>query len=313
MRLTGRLHGPGPKLSVIVVVYNMRREAPRTLLSLSAGYQKGVGADEYEVIVVENGSPEPLGEDEVELTGPNFHYLRIEDASPSPAAAINRGAALATAPNIAVMIDGARMATPGVITRALELLERFPNPIVATIALHLGPEAQFLSMVNGYDRAEEDRLLNSIGWPAAGYRLFEIGALAPSSSMGWFAPLAESNLLFMRRAMFDRIGGMDEQFSIRGGGYVNLDFYNRACEQPDAQLFCLLGEATFHQMHGGVMTNQPEELTKAASLDYVREYERIRNKPFVRTPHMHTLYGDARVETLQMIHDTSRIMLPRVE
>jgi glycosyltransferase involved in cell wall biosynthesis len=303
------LHRPGPKLSVIVVVYNMRREAPRTLFSLSAGCQEGVGADQYEVIVVDNGSTDPLDEEMVRMTGPNFRYLRIEDASPSPAGAINRGAALSTAPNIALMIDGARMATPGVIVHALEILELFPNPIVSTIALHLGPEVQFRSMLKGYDKAEEDRLLDSIGWPAAGYRLFEIGALAPSSNEGWFAPLAESNLVFMPRPLFDRVGGMDERFAIRGGGIVNLDFYNRVCEQPETQLFCLLGEATFHQLHGGVMTNLREDLAQVEMQDYLREYERIRDKPFARTQRMHMLYGESRPEALSLIRETSETVL----
>ena len=235
--------------------------------------------------------------------------MRIEDASPSPGNAVNRGVALSTAPNVAVMIDGARMTTPEFIARALELLERFPNPVVSTIALHLGPEVQFRAMVKGYDRAEEDRLLETIGWPSAGYRLFEIGVLAPSSRKGWFAPLAESNLVFMPRAAFDRLGGMDEQFAIRGGGFVNLDFYKRACEQPASQLFCLLGEATFHQIHGGVMTNRPEELARAELEDYNLEYERIRQKPFERSPRMHMLYGEARPEAMQLVRDTAELML----
>ena len=43
-------------LSVVVVFYNMRREAERTLQSLSRAYQRGIDDLDYEVIVVENGS-----------------------------------------------------------------------------------------------------------------------------------------------------------------------------------------------------------------------------------------------------------------
>ena len=43
-------------LSVVVVFYNMRREAARTLHSLSRAYQQGIDDLDYEVIVVENGS-----------------------------------------------------------------------------------------------------------------------------------------------------------------------------------------------------------------------------------------------------------------
>ena len=45
-----------PDLSVVMVVHNMRREAPRSLRSLSPRYQQGLDGRHYEVIVVENGS-----------------------------------------------------------------------------------------------------------------------------------------------------------------------------------------------------------------------------------------------------------------
>ena len=60
------------KLSVVVVVYNMRRAAARTLLSLSARYQRGISSEDYEVIVVENGSSAPLDRDAISALGSNF-------------------------------------------------------------------------------------------------------------------------------------------------------------------------------------------------------------------------------------------------
>ena len=51
---------PRLAVSVVVVVYNMPREAPRTLHSLSASYQRHIDADDYEVIVVDNGSNPPF-------------------------------------------------------------------------------------------------------------------------------------------------------------------------------------------------------------------------------------------------------------
>ena len=94
-----------PELSVVVVVYDMGREAPRTLESLAVPYQQQMATSTYEVIVVDNGSPEPLPETLVRDMGPNFFYHYIEDASPSPASAINRGAALARGKILGIMID----------------------------------------------------------------------------------------------------------------------------------------------------------------------------------------------------------------
>jgi len=46
-----------PHLSIIVAAYDMQREIHRTLLSLSEKYQENISKDDYEVIVLDNGSP----------------------------------------------------------------------------------------------------------------------------------------------------------------------------------------------------------------------------------------------------------------
>ena len=63
------VHGRRPALSVIVVVYRMRREAPRTLYTLSPEYQRRARPDSYEVVVVENPSDQMLSADEVTSLG----------------------------------------------------------------------------------------------------------------------------------------------------------------------------------------------------------------------------------------------------
>lgn len=54
-----------PKNSVLAVVYNMLREVPRTLQFTLAPYQKEVTADDYEILLLDNGSSEPVVEDEL--------------------------------------------------------------------------------------------------------------------------------------------------------------------------------------------------------------------------------------------------------
>src|SRR5581483_9041619 len=51
------------------------------------------------------------------------------------------------------------------------------------------------------------------------------------------------------------LGGFDERFASPGGGYVNLDAYRRALDLPRTRLIVLLGEGTFHQVHGGAATS----------------------------------------------------------
>ena len=71
-----------PALSVVVVVYNIPREAPRTLLTLSASYQRHIDADDYEVIVVDNGSKPPFDPALIESLSGNFRLIRIDPAPP---------------------------------------------------------------------------------------------------------------------------------------------------------------------------------------------------------------------------------------
>lgn len=274
-RLSGKT---SPMLSIIVVAYNMAREIERTLQSLASDYQQSIGPDQYEVIVVDNGSSEPLTPAAIERFGPQFQLLRIDDALPSPAQAINRAAEQARGQQLGIIIDGARMLSPGVLHWALQAFRLTPDAIVSALGFHLGPEHQRESSQRGYGQALEDELLQRIDWPNDGYRLFEIACLAGSSRFGWHAPLAESNCLFVTRDLFDALGGYEERFTSPGGGLVNLDFYKRACETPDTTLYYLVGEGCFHQWHGGVTTGGAE----AENYRYhhlQEEYESVRGKP----------------------------------
>ena len=107
----------------------------------------------------------------------------------------------------------------------------------------------------GYDEAAEDRLLADLDWEHDGYRLFSAATLAASSARGWFRPMGESNGLFMPAALWQELGGLDEGFALPGGGLSNHDLFRRACELDDVQLVVLLGEGTFHQIHGGAATS----------------------------------------------------------
>jgi hypothetical protein len=242
-------------LSVIVVFHDMHREAPRTLATLAPGYQRGVTAADYEVLAVDVGSARPLEASRVAKHGPAFRLLHAPAAA-SPAAAVNEAARQAAGDAVALCIDGARMLSPGIVAGMLAALRMFRDPVVATLAWHLGPKVQNESILEGYDQAAEDRLLASIDWQADGYELFRIATLAASSGSGWFRPISESNCLALPRPAWEALGGLDERFVSPGGGFVNLDFYRRACDRA-AELVMLLGEGSFHQVHGGVATNAP--------------------------------------------------------
>ncbi|GIU89466.1 MAG: hypothetical protein KatS3mg010_0565 [Acidimicrobiia bacterium] len=269
---------PTLDLSVVVVFYDMRREAQRTLHSLSRAYQQGIDDRTYEVIVVENGSHEEqrLGEDFVESFGAEFRYIDLgADARPSPVYALNRGVAESVGRSLALMIDGAHVLSPGVLRYGLLALEAYAPAVVATQPWYLGPGQQSETMTTGYDQDREDRLLEAIGWPDDGYRLFEIGHFA--SDRDWFDGMWESNCIFVPRAVLEQVGGFDESFAMPGGGYANLEFYERVGASPGVTLATILGEASFHQVHGGTTTNQadPEERRRRIA-GYAEHYRELR-------------------------------------
>lgn len=282
-----------PDVSVVVVVYNMPREAPRTLYSLSGAYQRHINPDEFEIIVVDNGSTPPLDPGIIASLSGNFRWIRVDEALPSPAHAINQAFQEARGDIIGVMIDGARVVTPGLVHFARHGARIYDKAVVATLGWYLGPDLQWRSIESGYDSGKEDALLESIGWPDDGYRLFEIGTMDESSVNGWLKPISESNALFLRREFWEALGGMDERFDAPGGGLLNLDTFNRALGSPGAELVILLGEATFHQLHGGTNTNSPLVRQHDNWTRWGSQYRSIRGRPWelTRPKHAPTYIG----------------------
>jgi hypothetical protein len=210
------------------------------------------------------------------------------------------------------MIDGARILSPGVLKYARLAGLAFTEPIIATLGWHLGPDVQMRSILDGYDRAVEDRLLASIDWPNDGYRLFDVSSFAGSSNMGWFLPIVESNCLFLYRHTFERLGGYDERFERPGGGLVNIDFYKRACELPGSTLVTIVGEGSFHQIHGGVATNVPEETNQRLWKEWEADYADIRGTRYERPNRVSEYVGHVPPQALKWIAQSAAIALRSV-
>lgn len=264
-----------PALSVVVVAYDMARELPRTLRSLAPDRQAGVGADDYEVIVVDNGSPVPVDADQLAGFGATVRVLRLDPAPPSPARAANAGIAAAAGDLVGLVIDGARLASPGLLATALLGARLADRPVVTAPAWHLGSVPHMRAAEVGYDQAAEDELLAGSGWDEDGYRLFAVSTFAGSGWRGIFGPMGESSSLFLPSDLWRELGGLDERFDLPGGGLVNHDLYRRACGRPGTRLVQLLGEGTFHQYHGGAATSR-----RYAWPEMHAQYEAIRGEPY---------------------------------
>ncbi len=280
----------------------MGRELPRTLATLSPDYQRD--APDYEVIVVDNGSPTPVPNYLLDPL-PNAKLIRLDPAPGSPARACNVGIEAASADTVGVFIDGARMASPGVVANAHAAM-RTERTIVSTLAFHLGSEPQMQSAKRGYDQQVEDRLLASIDWHRDGYELFTVSVFAGSSHRGWFGPMGESNGLFLSAALWQEVGGFDESFDRPGGGLVNHDLYRRTCELPYTDLTVLLGEGTFHQYHGGASTSGRDLHDELWA-----EYESIRGRPFVPPTKAASYYGSVAPQSLPHLLRSAELAQPR--
>jgi len=281
------------ELSVLVVFHNMRREAQRTLHSLSRAYQRGIADLDYEVIAIENGSDpsERLGEELVSSFGPEFRYVDMgAESRPSPAFALNRGVETSRGRTIAFMIDGAHILTPGVLQFAVKGSRAHEPAVVATQQWYLGPGQQVDTVAEGYGREYEDRLLDRIRWPTDGYRLFEIGHFV--GNRDWLDGMWESNCLFVPRKVAQQVGSLDERFELPGGGFANLDLYERAIATPGLNLVTLLGEGSFHQAHGGTTTNEQDATDRASRLTAYRdEYMDLKGRPYRTASRFHYVGG----------------------
>jgi cephalosporin hydroxylase len=269
-------------LSVVVVFYNMAREAARTLTSLSRSYQRGVEDLVYEVIVVDNGSDpdQRLSEADVRAHGPEFRLVTVEDAVASPTVALNLGVSRSRGAAVAVMIDGAHVLTPGVFRHALTALRTYEPAVVAVQHWYVGPGQQGDAQQAGYDQEIEDRLFSGISWPTDGYRLFEIGHFI--GDRDWFDGITESNCLFVPRHLLEQVGAFDDSFDMAGGGYANLELFERLHAHPGVNPTSLLGEATFHQFHGGTTTNVADEAVRRDRVfSFGEHFRQVRGRSLV--------------------------------
>ena len=292
-------------LSIIVNFFNNQREAENTLHSMTRGYQSLPAGIPYEVIAVDNGSKRPLSPDRVSAFGPEFRYKYVTTTSVSPVEAINAACRDARGEEVLVVIDGAHILSPGILKRTMDAFSLFPAPFVATVPFHLGPKHQNESTLEGYDQKAEDQFLLQYDWKRNGYELFKLAGAFADDNGGWFGCLFESGCFGMRKSDYFALGGLDERFQSRGGGIVNLDFFNRALTQKHLEYVMLLGEGTFHQVHGGVSSNATRQTHPWEQ--FTQEYQRIKGmayKQVIRRPYH---LGVVRTEALHIAKSSAEI------
>ena len=86
----------------------------------------------------------------------------------------------------------------------------------------------------------------------------------------------------MPRHLLEQSGGFDDSFSMPGGGYANLDLFERLGSSPGVNVASLLGEGTFHQVHGGTTTNVADAAVRRDLVTSYREhFDELRGRGLV--------------------------------
>jgi hypothetical protein len=300
-------------VSFVLIAYDMPIQAQNTIRSLLPDYQRGARFEEYEVLIVENESANTISSDFLNTLPPNFSYHLRKETEPTPIHAINYGLERARGDNVCVMIDGARLLTPGVVKNTILGHRLSTSALVTVPGYHLGFELQQRAVNNGYNVDQERAMMDSISWPDNGYRLFEICCFSGSCANGFYLSHSESNCISMPREIWKDLGGYDARFDMRGGGLVNLDLYKRACEYPEITHVFLHGEGTFHQFHGGATTGGDDTKAREKLIDAIRDqYKQIRGQKF-KAPETDPIYlGQLSREAQKFVHISSTKIMERL-
>ena len=250
---------PVPKVSIILIGYKMPTQLQKTLETLSTEFQRGVRAEDFEVILVENRSTQNLPEAVVEALPENVRYFLRDESGHTPVPAINFAFEKCRGTYIGLIMDGARMLTPGVIDNALKCLRLDSNILGVVPGYHLGMEEQHEHDDPEVALREEAQLLDSVDWRRDGYELFRISTWSGANRNGYLHPIMECNCLFASRDNYEAIGYANTDFTLRGGGSINLHIYRSLGMLPHTRVFVWPGEGSFHQYHGGVTTSSYDD------------------------------------------------------
>ena len=276
-------------ITFVIAAYNIPRQLHRTLTSLTPYYQ-GCTPAKLEIIVIDNGSSESLNRDDYSEFGRLTRIIRVDGKS-SPVQGLNQGIREASFDTIAVMIDGAHVLSPGVVTNVSRIVNAFSRPVINVPQYTMGDVSQNISdHAQAYERESLD--LERIGWPASGYSLFDYAIVPGENANKHYLAAIESNCLITTRQVWQDCGAYDERFDEPGAGLANIELFERLTHHIDNQYVLLEGEGSFHQNHGGTTTSLTSAQRDATVKKYYERYQEVTGKELNFTLRPAFVFGD---------------------
>lgn len=190
-----------PAVSVVVVHYRQQAELDRTLAALG---RQTHPADRTEVIVVDDGSPEPP------RVPAGIRLLRQADEGFRAAAARNLGASAATG-DVLCFLDADTVPEPGYLARMARLPGLAPEAVVVGRRRHAALAG--LPLDAPVEQAGPAAELPEPRWLRDGYRVTRDLLDADDRAYRYVISAA----LACSRWFFERVGGFDERFRTYGG------------------------------------------------------------------------------------------------
>ena len=262
-RRPGRAAGvraPRPRLMDLPRRHHLRHAARggADAAQLSRIYHTTSGR-RHEVLVVDDGSAEPLAPERGHRPRPEFRLVTRAPRSAArgqPAVAARRGPRRRRARR--------RRLAPWRVSGACgpSGLRRRPSPPPTRGTSAADPQP-------GAARRATTRWPRTACWPTRpgrrnGYGVPPLRRARPVQPGRWLGPVSESRFFVLPRAAWEALGGYDERFEAIGGGLGGIDFYRGSSERArDLPVVGLLGEGHLHQVHAG--DDEPRSTAGASS------------------------------------------------
>ena len=231
-------------MSVIMSPYNQSWEMEKTLFSLEK--QVGMSPDEYEIIIANTNPEDKLAEDVAHYFWrlyKNVRLIQVHDEKTKLIKVAGYGLNLgvrnyARGDLLVIVIDPARVPTPGVLRKTRDQFEQWGDDIVTTTV----PYHFFKHYSDRSFTVEECRKeFAKTRWKQDFYHLFDFAAHTNISKSGIFN---ESTWTGITKENYLKVGGHNEFFVDWGNN--NLDFWRRVIRSKPKDGIQIVGKVNDH-------------------------------------------------------------------